>query len=48
MVPVQLAGEGGADLVGVVANGNDSLDIAIEKLAHVLGFVCGNIDADVG
>ena len=47
-MPVRLAGKGGAGMVGIVANRDDSLDAALEKLVHVLGRVCGNIDADVG
>ena len=48
VMAVRLAAVGGAGMVGVVANGDDSLDVALEKLVHVLGRVCGNIDADVG
>ena len=47
VMAVRLAAAGGAGMVGVVANGDDSLDVALEKLVHVLGRVCGNIDADV-
>jgi len=48
VMAVRLAGEAGAGRVGVVANGDDRLDVASEKLVHVLGQVPGNIDADVG
>ncbi|SVC23299.1 uncharacterized protein METZ01_LOCUS276153 [marine metagenome] len=35
-MPVRLAGEGGAGLIGIVANGDYRLDVARKKFVHVL------------
>lgn len=48
VMPVHLPGERGTGLIRVVANGDDSLDAAVEELVHVLRGMRGNIDSDFG
>lgn len=40
------AGKCGACLIGISADGDDGLDVLVEKLLEVLGGVAGDIDAD--
>lgn len=46
VVSFHLAGIGGTRLIGIAAYGDDSVDVAIEKGIHMLGFVLRDIDAD--
>jgi hypothetical protein len=45
MIAMGLAGEGGAGLIGVAANGDDGVDLAVEELVEVLGLGVGKVDA---
>jgi hypothetical protein len=44
MVTIYLAGEGGAGLIGVAADGDDGFDVAVEELVEVLGLGGGELD----
>lgn len=46
VVAVHLAGEHGAGLVGVAADGDDGFHPVIEEKVHVLRVMAGGVDAD--
>ena len=48
MIAIHLAGKCRARLIGVTANCDDRLDGLPKKVVHVLGSVCGDVDADFG
>lgn len=47
VVAVHLAGEDGAGLVGVSADGDDGFHLVFEEQVHVLRVVAGGVDADL-
>lgn len=47
MMPVDLAGEHRASLIGIAADRDDCLDGLIEECIHVLGCVSRDVDADL-
>jgi hypothetical protein len=48
VVAIELAGEHGAGLVGIAADGDDGLNLLVQKLVHVLAGVGADVDADLG
>jgi len=48
VVTIYLAGEDGAGLIGVSADGDDGLHRLVEEFVEVLGGVAGDVDADFG
>lgn len=48
MESAELAGEDGAVLVGIIADGNDGMDTLGEELVQVFGSMCGGINTDFG
>lgn len=48
VIAVYLAGEHGAGLIGVAADGDDGIDLLPEEFVHVLGVVATDVDADFG
>ena len=48
VMPVQLAREHRAGLIGIAADSDHSLHVLSEKFVHVLAVVAGNINADLG
>jgi hypothetical protein len=47
VMAIHLPGIEGARLVGVAADSDDGLNLAVEKCVHVLRCVGGNVDADL-
>ncbi len=48
VMPVHLAGEHGAGLAGIVADGDDGLDFLVQEFGQRLGTMPGNVDPDFG
>ena len=46
VIPVELTGKNGARLVGIAADGNDSIYAARKKFVEMFGVMRGNIDAN--
>jgi len=48
VVAVHLPREHRAGLIGFAADGDDGIDVPLQKIVHVFRGMCGNIDPDFG